>query len=77
VVLNLLHVRDPFGITSAAGGFGLGDPFSFPLQSVETVLPFGGDRVLVANDNNYPDSAGRVPGRPDDLEAVVIEVPAL
>ena len=77
VVLNLLHVRDPFGITSAADGFGLGDPFAFPLQSVETVLPFGGDRVLVANDNNFPDSAGRVPGRPDDLEAVVIEVPAL
>jgi hypothetical protein len=77
VVLNLLHIRDPFGITGAADGFGLGDPFGFPLQSVETVLPFGGDRVLVANDNNFPDSAGRVPGRPDDLEAVLIQVPAL
>lgn len=77
VVLDLLHVRDRFGITNGADGFGLGDPFAFPLQSVETVLPFGGDRVLVANDNNYPDSAGRVPGRPDDLEAVLIQVPAL
>jgi hypothetical protein len=76
-VLNLLRIRDPFGITSAADGFGLGDPFSFPLQSVETVLPVGGDRVLLANDNNFPDSAGRNPGRPDDLEAVVVEVPGL
>jgi hypothetical protein len=77
VVLDLLRIRDPFGITSAADGFGLGDPFGFPLQSVETVLPLGGDRVLMANDNNFPDSAGRNAGRPDDLEAVVIAVPGL
>jgi hypothetical protein len=76
-VLDLLRIRDPFGITSAADGFGLGDPFGFPLQSVETVLPLGGDRLLVANDNNFPDSDGRDAGRPDDLEAIVIGVPGL
>lgn len=76
-VLDLLRIRDPFGITSAADGFGLGDPFGFPLQSVETVLPVGGDRLLVANDNNFPDSDGRNAGRPDDLEAIVIEAPGL
>lgn len=29
------------------------------------------------NDNNYPFSAGRNPGRPDDNEAIVLRVPAL
>jgi hypothetical protein len=76
-VLDLLRIRDPFGITSAADGFGLGDPFGFPLQSVETVLPVGGDRVLLANDNNFPDSDGRNAGRPDDLEAIIVAVPGL
>ena len=56
---------------------GLGDPFAFPFQSIESVLPLGGDRLLVLNDNNYPFSAGRRPGVPDDTEAIVIQVPAL
>jgi hypothetical protein len=77
-VVDLLRIRDPHLISSGEpGGFGLGDPFSFPLQSVETVLPFGEGRLLVANDNNFPDSNGRVPGTPDDLEAVVLDVQGL
>jgi hypothetical protein len=79
-VLDALRIRDPFGIsvaTGPAGAFGLGDPFAFPIQSFETLTLLGGDRVLIANDNNFPDSNGRVPGRPDDLEAEVLEVPGL
>jgi hypothetical protein len=77
-VLDLMRIRDPRGITTAAPGWiGLGDPFSFPLQSVETVLPLGHGRLLVLNDNNFPSSAGRFPGRPDDTEAIVVDVPAL
>ena len=51
--------------------------FSFPLQSVESVLPLRGDRVLVANDNNFPGNDGRIPGRPDDTELIVVDVPGL
>jgi hypothetical protein len=77
-VLDLLRIRDPFLISGWSElGFGLGDPFSFALQSVETVLPFGDGKLLVANDNNYPDSNGRVPGTPDDLEAILIGVQGL
>jgi hypothetical protein len=79
-VFDALRIRDPFGISTAtgpAGAFGLGDPYSFPIQSFETLVLLGGDRVLIANDNNFPDSNGRIAGRPDDLEADVLEVPAL
>jgi hypothetical protein len=36
----------------------VGALFSFPLQPVESVLPLSGDRVLVANDNNFPGNDG-------------------
>lgn len=68
-VLDLLRIRDPFGIG------GLGDPFRYPIQSLETIVPIGHDRLFVVNDNNFPDSNGRVPGKPDDVEAVMVRVP--
>ncbi|WP_320670465.1 esterase-like activity of phytase family protein [Patulibacter defluvii] len=76
-VADLLRLRDPGVTVATPGSFGLGDPFSFALQSVESVLPLGGGRVLVANDNNFPFSNGRVAGRPDDTELIVVDVPAL
>jgi hypothetical protein len=68
-VLDLLRIRDPFGVA------GLGDPFSYPLQSIETIVPLDRNRLFVVNDNNFPDSNGRVPGTPDDIEAIVVKVP--
>ncbi|GAA1041232.1 hypothetical protein GCM10009557_64490 [Virgisporangium ochraceum] len=41
------------------------------------MLPLRGDRVLVANDNNFPGNDGRIPGRADDTELVVVTVPGL
>ncbi|GAB3933300.1 esterase-like activity of phytase family protein [Micromonospora vulcania] len=78
-VVDLMHIADPTGVSTPArpGEYGVGPLFSFPLQSVESVLPLGGDRVLVANDNNFPGNDGRIPGRADDTELIVIDVPGL
>ncbi|GAA1638888.1 esterase-like activity of phytase family protein [Actinoplanes couchii] len=78
-VADLMHIADPNGVSTPArpGEYGVGKLFSFPLQSVESVLPLGGTRVLVANDNNFPGNDGRIPGRADDTELIVIDVPGL
>jgi hypothetical protein len=81
LVLDLLAIGDPGGISTPArpGEFGVGDPFSFPLQSVESLEVLGGERLLIANDNNFPFSDGRwtARDRPDDTELIVIRAPAL
>jgi len=81
LVLDLLAIPDPDGISLPArpGEFGVGDPFSFPLQSVESLEVLGGERLLIANDNNYPFSDGRwtARDRPDDTELIVVRAPAL
>jgi hypothetical protein len=81
LVVDLLRVADPDGVSLPArpGEFGVGDPFSFPLESVESLEVLGGERLLVANDNNYPNNDGRWLGRdrPDDTELIVVRAPAL
>ena len=81
LVLDLLRIRDPDGISlpPRPGEFGVGDPFSFPLQSVESLEVLGDERLLVASDNNYPFSDGRwsARDRPDDTELIVVRAPAL
>jgi glycerophosphoryl diester phosphodiesterase len=81
LVLDLLQIADPFGVSLPArpGEFGVGNPFSFPLQSVESLEVLGEDRLLIANDNNYPFSNGRwtARDRPDDVELIVVRVPEL
>ena len=81
LVLDLLKIPDPDGISLPArpGEFGVGNPFSFPLQSVESLEVLGGERLLIANDNNYPFSDGRWIARdkPDDIEMIIVRVPAL
>ena len=81
LVVDLLRIRDPDGISlpPRPGEFGVGDPFSLPLQSVESLEVLGGERLLVASDNNYPFSDGRwsARDRPDDTELIVVRAPAL
>jgi glycerophosphoryl diester phosphodiesterase len=81
LVLDLLAIRDPDGISlpARAGEFGVGALFSFPLQSVEIIEVLGGERLLIANDNNYPGSNGRwtARNRPDDTELIIVRAPAL
>ena len=68
-VLDLMRIRDPFNIGK------LGDPFTYPIQSLETIVPVSEDQLFVVNDNNFPDSNGRIPGKPDDVEAILVHVP--
>jgi hypothetical protein len=81
LVIDLLSIRDPDGISLPArpGEYGVGDPFSFPLVSVESVEVLDGERLLIANDNNYPGNDGRWIARdkPDDTELIIIRVPPL
>jgi glycerophosphoryl diester phosphodiesterase len=74
--VDLLRIDNPNGIGTGrpAGAQGLGDPFAFALQSVETVVLLDDGRILVANDNNYPGSNGRVAGTPDDTELIVFRL---
>lgn len=78
-VLNLLSIRDPYGISEPGreGDIGLGDPFSFPFQTIESILPLGDGRLLLLNDNNYPLSAGRNSDQPDDTEAIIVRTDVL
>lgn len=78
-VLDLLQIRNPDHISEPGreGDFGLGDPFSFPFQTIESILPLDGGRPLLLNDNNYPLSAGRNPEQPDDTEAIIARPAAL
>jgi hypothetical protein len=78
-LVDLLHIADPAGISlpSEPGDIGLGTDFAFPFQTIEDVLPLGGQRLLVLDDNNVPFSNGRHPGRADPNEAIVIRVPGL
>ena len=81
LVLDLLAIADPNGISLPArtGEFGVGTTFSFPLQSVESLEVLGGERLLIANDNNFPGSDGRwiARNRPDDTELIIVRAPAL
>lgn len=81
LVLDLLQIADPSGISSPArpGEFGVGPMFSFPLESVESLAVLPGGLLLVANDNNFPNNDGRWINRdrPDDVELIVVYAPAL
>jgi hypothetical protein len=81
LVVDLLAIADPDGISLPArpGEYGVGTTFSFPLQSVESLEVLGGERLLIANDNNFPSSDGRwtARDRPDDTELIIVHAPAL
>jgi len=81
LIIDLLNIRDPDGVSLPArpGEYGVGDPFSFPLVSVEGLEVLDGERLLVTSDNNYPGNDGRWIARdkPDDTELIIVRVPPL
>ncbi|MEZ6184018.1 MAG: esterase-like activity of phytase family protein [Planctomycetota bacterium] len=77
-LLDLLDLRDPDRLAQGdEGDVGLGERFALPFVTIESVLPLGPRRVLIANDSNYPFSVGRHlgSGAPDDSELVELELP--
>jgi glycerophosphoryl diester phosphodiesterase len=76
-LVDLLHIANPHLIGGPAqpGTIGLGDPFAFPFQTIESVLVLNRRTLVVANDNNYPFSSGRRPGEPDDNELIQVRLP--
>jgi glycerophosphoryl diester phosphodiesterase len=78
-VVDLTDIPDPHLISLPAihaGDIGLGNPYSVVCESVETVHPIQGDRLLVACDNNFPNK-GRNPNLADDNEFIVVKVDGL
>ncbi|MEU7527101.1 esterase-like activity of phytase family protein [Saccharothrix sp. NPDC042600] len=68
LVADLLDLANPRGL----GGFG--DPFRFPFPTIESALILDDRTLVVVNDNNFPFSSGRTPGRPDDNEVITVEL---
>ncbi|HWI71122.1 MAG TPA: esterase-like activity of phytase family protein [Baekduia sp.] len=78
-VVDLLNLTDKKGLSTGGerpGDIGLGNPFSFPYQTVEAVLPTGDDRIAVVNDTNFG-STGRNPSLPDYSDFIKVRVPGL
>lgn len=69
-VANLLQIRDPRNLS------GLGPNFTFPFQTIESVIVLDSRHLGVLDDNNYPFSSARVPGQPDPNEFIVIKLDA-
>jgi hypothetical protein len=72
--IDLLAIEDPEAI---AGARSVGGRFAFPFVTIESLAVLPGDRILVVNDNNYPFTAARVGGQPDDTEMIILSAPAL
>ena len=76
LVVDLLKIDNPAGIGTKTDGdaYGVGRTFSFPFQSVETVVQLADGRLLFADDNNYPGNDARRPGVPDNTEMIVVDL---
>lgn len=79
LLVDLLRIGDPDQLAGPAqpGDIGRGPSFAMPYFTIEALLPLGGNRLAVMNDNNFPLSVGRHAGTkaPDDTEFVVLELP--
>ncbi len=76
LVVDLLKIDNPAGIGTKTdpGAYGVGTTFSFPFQSVETIVQLKDGRLLTAVDNNYPGNDARYPGEPDNTEIAIIDL---
>ncbi|MFS0771951.1 esterase-like activity of phytase family protein [Sphingomonas sp. 1P08PE] len=68
-LLDLMNIADPDDLNGDGS-----TSFSFPFVTIEDVLPVDEQTLLIVNDNNYPGSAGRTPGRSDNNEFIKVRL---
>ena len=68
-LVDLMNIADPFDLNHDDD-----KTFTFPFVTIEDVLVLSPNRILVANDNNYPFSLGRGPDI-DNNEVIEITLP--
>lgn len=76
LMADLLHINNPdrIGMVSDKGAYGVEEDFSFPFQSVETIVELSDGRYLTAVDNNFPGNDARYPGKPDNTEMIIFSI---
>ncbi len=70
LVADLMNLADPHHLGGSAG------TFTFPFQTIEDVVILDDRTLGVVNDNNFPFSSGRTPGKADDNEFITIRLAA-
>ena len=78
-IIDLTAISDPDLVSLPAihdGDVQLGDPFGVACESIEAIHVIDAERLLLACDNNFPNT-GRNPDRADDDELIVVRVPGL
>jgi hypothetical protein len=73
LLVDLLDISDPEDIGGELEGVSEPEQFSFPFNSIESVVQVGERSLGVAIDNNYPSDSGRRAGIPDDIEFIRID----
>ncbi|MEV8511019.1 esterase-like activity of phytase family protein [Dactylosporangium sp. NPDC051484] len=68
LVADLMNIADPRHLGGTSG------VFTFPFQTIEDVVILDDRTLGVVNDNNFPFSSGRTPGKPDDDEFITIRL---
>ncbi|MEU8861945.1 esterase-like activity of phytase family protein [Streptomyces umbrinus] len=68
LVADLMNIANPKGL----GGFG--ETFTFPFTTIEDVVLLDDRTLAVLNDNNFPFSSGRMPGKADNNEFITIRL---
>ncbi|MER7001594.1 esterase-like activity of phytase family protein [Dactylosporangium sp. NPDC000555] len=68
LVADLMNIADPRHLG------GTSNVFTFPFQTIEDVVILDDRTLGVVNDNNFPFSSGRTPGKPDDDEFITIRL---
>jgi hypothetical protein len=69
--IDLMDIQDPKKLARQGGKHGM---LTFPFVTIEDVDVVSATQIIVANDNNFPYSAGREPQKQDDNEFVLLEV---
>ena len=72
--IDLMDIYDPNKVARQGGQNG---KFTFPFFTIENVDVVDADHIIVGNDNNLPFSSGRLPGKNDDNEMILLKVPEL